>query len=597
MRSVELDVARVRRCARTGNAAVGRRASPGRACRRSRASAWRCARCPRENRHRAPQRRPRRSRRPATRATCARAATNAGWLAGDEARREPALHDGVGDRGHALAAHPRDTGVPDLRRGRSALPCWRAPGDRRTRLVQREPHGRGGRSSTGRRSARARIRRAAAARPRRRRAWPSSTGRVARRKRHDRACRSAPRGSAARARASAAPTCPSWCRASSTAAASARRRTVERVGEAYVAVAEIVHELCGESARHGGQHAVDETSFDAEIVRGIEQPGKRGVVEVRARPRRVGEDVAHVTALGRGAPASVGDELVRFVAAERRRQRELHGFGEQLAVRNARCWPRMRAASTCRPATTSAIATARRRTHSTIAGSVSHSAGQLPSPRSCSCTAAVNIVATSPGTRVAAAMATDAPTGLRFCGIVDEPPRPGALGSATSPTSVCASSARSRASLPSPAVRMPSAVAHSQSASRCVCHGAGRHAEVELAGERGRDARAGVAERGQRAGGAAELHDQQPRPQGRQPRLVALERREAGRRASGRASWARPAAATCGPAASCVDARPPACASASHSRASSASMKPSASRNCSTRPVSMMSWLVAPQCT
>ena len=41
-------------------------------------------------------------------------------------------------------------------------------------------------------------------------------------------------------------------------------------------------------------------------------------------------------------------------------------------------------------------------------------------------------VETSPGTRSAAAPATAADTGLRFCGMEDEPPRPGAAGSKAS---------------------------------------------------------------------------------------------------------------------------------------------------------------------
>ena len=58
-------------------------------------------------------------------------------------------------------------------------------------------------------------------------------------------------------------------------------------------------------------------------------------------------------------------------------------------------------------------------------GSVSHSACQPPSPRSCSCTIAGQHGRDQAGRADAAADSTAAqPTGLRLCGIVDEPPLP-----------------------------------------------------------------------------------------------------------------------------------------------------------------------------
>ena len=78
------------------------------------------------------------------------------------------------------------------------------------------------------------------------------------------------------------------------------------------------------------------------------------------------------------------------------------------------------------------------------------------------------MIDTSAGTRSDAARMTAEPTGLRLCGIVDEPPLPGADGSNASPTSVCISSETSRAILPSVPVRRPSTVATSAMRSRCV---------------------------------------------------------------------------------------------------------------------------------
>ena len=63
-----------------------------------------------------------------------------------------------------------------------------------------------------------------------------------------------------------------------------------------------------------------------------------------------------------------------------------------------------------------------------ISGSVSHSACQPPSPRSCSCTIAASIVDTRPARASPRRARPPQPTGLRLCGIVDEPPRPGRRG-------------------------------------------------------------------------------------------------------------------------------------------------------------------------
>src|SRR5271157_1714520 len=85
-------------------------------------------------------------------------------------------------------------------------------------------------------------------------------------------------------------------------------------------------------------------------------------------------------------------------------------------------------------------------------------------PRSC--------VLTSPGTRCAAARITAQVTGLRLCGIVEEPPRPSPLGSNSSATSVCVCKEISRAILPRVPIHRPSVVATSVRRSRCECQGA-----------------------------------------------------------------------------------------------------------------------------
>ena len=103
-------------------------------------------------------------------------------------------------------------------------------------------------------------------------------------------------------------------------------------------------------------------------------------------------------------------------------------------------------------------------------GSVAHSACQAPAARSCSWPMHASIVATRPGARRAAATAAMAATGLRLCGIVDEPPRP-SPASCASPTSVCASSTTSNPALPHAPAATPSAPARVASRVRSVCHG------------------------------------------------------------------------------------------------------------------------------
>ena len=82
------------------------------------------------------------------------------------------------------------------------------------------------------------------------------------------------------------------------------------------------------------------------------------------------------------------------------------------------------------------------------AASVGHSACHPPSARSCSCRHRRDDGGeASIGARGAAARTSAAPMGLRLCGMVEEPPRPGPEGSEASPTSTCIISAMSRAAL------------------------------------------------------------------------------------------------------------------------------------------------------
>jgi hypothetical protein len=72
----------------------------------------------------------------------------------------------------------------------------------------------------------------------------------------------------------------------------------------------------------------------------------------------------------------------------------------------------------------------------------------------------------------AAAIAYSLAIGLRFCGIVLEPPRPGAWGSNTSPTSVCISSTTSVANFAMLPHAIARVVAHAARRERSACHGA-----------------------------------------------------------------------------------------------------------------------------
>ena len=73
----------------------------------------------------------------------------------------------------------------------------------------------------------------------------------------------------------------------------------------------------------------------------------------------------------------------------------------------------------------------------------------------------------------AAAMICSLVTGLTFCGMVLDPPRPSSAVSRTSPISVCARRMTSCAILARLPLTSDSQPATSASVSRCVCHGSG----------------------------------------------------------------------------------------------------------------------------
>src|ERR1700674_4456738 len=133
---------------------------------------------------------------------------------------------------------------------------------------------------------------------------------------------------------------------------------------------------------------------------------------------------------------------------------------------------RIFALSTSSPSAISARRASATEARRMSSGSAIHSACQAPPARSCSCTSAANTSATRPGASVAAVRICAAPTGLRLCGRVEEPPLPGAAGSNTSCTSVCASSVTSRAILPAEPMAMPSAAAKPAIRSWALCQGA-----------------------------------------------------------------------------------------------------------------------------
>ena len=109
------------------------------------------------------------------------------------------------------------------------------------------------------------------------------------------------------------------------------------------------------------------------------------------------------------------------------------------------------------------------------------------------------------GTRRPHAVAITALTGLRFCGIAEDAPRPAPPPSRSSPTSLWASSTTSRAIFASTPARPPSAPASAAGPVADRVPRQRRLGQLELARHLGRDGQPAIAERGQRADSAAEL--------------------------------------------------------------------------------------------
>ena len=185
---------------------------------------------------------------------------------------------------------------------------------------------------------------------------------------------------------------------------------------------------------------------------------------------------------------------------------------------------RIRAASTSSPSAMSTIAASAPDVTSISVGKVGHSACHGPALRSWSCTCAAKIVAARLGAMVAAPSALAAATGLRLCGMVDEPPRPSPEGSKASPTSVCIISETSRAILPQVPARIANTDAASAMRSRWVCQGASGSGSSSSLRQSFRNCQPLVAKRRERAGRAAELQRQRFAAQPLQPLSRAVQR-------------------------------------------------------------------------
>ena len=226
--------------------------------------------------------------------------------------------------------------------------------------------------------------------------------------------------------------------------------------------------------------------------------------------------------------------------------------------------------------------------------SAAGSACQTPAARSCSPTSARTSTPACAAASSAHARASVAPTGLRLCGIVDEPP---ASPSAASPTSVCASSCTSSAIFAAHAGSRPERGAELGDAAPVGVPREGRNGQPELA-------RVGL-EHGNPP--VAEPRERAPPRRRAVPRAV--------RDGRGRAHARAPTTATSQPAAFRPNVVGTACwrsvraaigvercsrasvAQAAATRSASPRIVPSAARATSIAAVSTTSWLVAPRCT
>ena len=187
--------------------------------------------------------------------------------------------------------------------------------------------------------------------------------------------------------------------------------------------------------------------------------------------------------------------------------------------------------------------------------SASHSACQAPAARWCSWTSEpVSTPDAAAAPRAQATASTDE-TGLRLCGIVDETPCPEPAASATSPTSVWASSVMSRPIFPQAPASAASAAPSSATRTRLVCHGSVGSREPELAREVAGERRPVGTERAERAGGASELRREPLRAHAFEPRRRVEQTDEPTRRDEPERRRRRPAGAACGPPSRSRDAR------------------------------------------
>ena len=132
---------------------------------------------------------------------------------------------------------------------------------------------------------------------------------------------------------------------------------------------------------------------------------------------------------------------------------------------------RIAAASTSSPPASSAARPAAPPASRSSSRSGSHSACQAPSGRSSTASADRCSSAASAGMRRADELIRVLSTGLRFCGIAEETPRPAAAGSRSSAISGRQASRMSTAILPSASVSPVSASPSSVTGPRCTCHG------------------------------------------------------------------------------------------------------------------------------
>ena len=259
---------------------------------------------------------------------------------------------------------------------------------------------------------------------------------------------------------------------------------------------------------------------------------------------------------------------------------------------------RIRAASTSRPA---AQASARARTAPCAAmkseGQTASSACQSPRPRWCACGIAASSVAACCGARVAAAIATIAATGLRLCGIAEEVPRPALARLGDFADLALRQQRQVAADLAERAAEHGDGAAERDPGVALRMPGAGRHRQAELLADPPRHRRPLVAERGERADGAAELQLQRRRARRRAAARGSAPAAPASRPPRGRSSPPRPTASACARASASRDGGGRARRSASISRSRSASIRTSASRVTSTIAVSITSWLVLPRWT